>query len=191
MFVQNTLTLFPSHIAMIASDVTAYLGPDALAGVVLTASPPWISAFPIVATEFVRGLALNNTEDADASIAARIEFNYNLFNHPEKVPTEVLWSWIGSSCLQPPSKVNIVLSRTQNTTNLLKAGAEGLPVLVVNGGADKFVDGKKVLEVIGDHFTDLTVHTIANGSHAAFYEEQEEYVRELSKFAKRVFANRL
>lgn len=132
-----------------------------------------------------------STEDASLALASRIAFNTNLFNHPERVPTEVLWSWIGGSCLQPPSKFNYVMARTQNTTNIFEAGAKGVPLLVVNGEADRFIDGKKVLEVVGNHFKDLTVHTIVNGSHVAFYEEQQEYVGELSKFAKRVFANRL
>lgn len=156
----------------------------------LTAAVPWASAYGTAATEWVLGLQLSNTEDADLSIASRIEFNTNLFNHPEKVPAEVLWSWIGSSCLQPPSKLNFVISRAQSTTNLFKAGAEGVPVFIVNGGADKFIDGNKAVEIIQGQFSNVTVHTNPSGSHAFFYEEQEEYVRELSKFASTVFAGR-
>ncbi|KAJ3519761.1 hypothetical protein NMY22_g13051 [Coprinellus aureogranulatus] len=178
--------------ATIAADVTAYFGPDALAGIVYTAALPWLEVQPIVSTQYVQGLVpgLTTTTDSDLSIATRIEFVTQLLNRPDKIPTDVLWSWIGGSVLQPPSKFPFLLARTQNTTNLFQAGANGVPLLVVNGEVDKFIIGEKVLEVVDGHFTDLTVHTIANGSHALFYEDQGEYVRELAKFARRVFANR-
>lgn len=178
--------------ATIATDVTTYLGADALAGIVYTAALPWLAANDFVSTEWVRSLVpgLTTTEDSDLSLSTRIEFNTQLLNRPENVPTEVLWSWIGGSVLQPPSKFGYSLSRTQDTTNLFKAGANGVPLLVINGEADRFINGTRVLEVIDGQFKDLTVHTVANGSHAFFYEDQDEYVRELSKFARRVFAGR-
>lgn len=176
----------------IAADVTAYLGPDALAGIVFTAGLPWLSEFSQISTELVQSLVpgFSTTEDSELALSTRIEFATRLFNQPEKIPTEVLWSWLGSSTLILPSKVEFQLSRTQDTNNLFKAGADGIPVLVVNGAADRFVNGTAVLEVLDGHFEDLTVHTVANGSHVLFYENQDEYVGELSKFAKRVFANR-
>ncbi|KAJ3519764.1 hypothetical protein NMY22_g13054 [Coprinellus aureogranulatus] len=178
--------------ATIATDVTTYFGPDALAGIVFTAALPWLSVQPIVSTPYVGTLVpgLATTTDSDLSLASRIEFVTQLFNRPEKLPTEVFWSWIGGSVLQPPSKFNFLLARSQNTTNLFEAGANGVPLLIVNGEADRFINNEKVVEVVDGHFTDVTVHTIANGSHALFYEDQNEYVRELAKFARRVFANR-
>lgn len=189
---ESVLALIIALAATIATDVTTYLGPDALAGIVYTAGLPWLAANDIVGTEWVRSLipGFTTTEDSDLSLSTRIEFTTQLFNHPERLPAQVLWSWIGGSTLQPPSKFAFLLGRTQNTTNLFKAGADGVPLFVVNGGADRSIDGEKVLEVVDGHFTDLTVHTVANGSHAFFYEEQDEYVSELSKFATRVFANR-
>ncbi|KAJ3519763.1 hypothetical protein NMY22_g13053 [Coprinellus aureogranulatus] len=178
--------------ATIATDVAAYLGSDTLAGIVYTAGLPWLDAEQIFATEWLKSLAPSFAPDAnsDAVISSRIEFVTKLFNHPEKVPTDVLWSWIGGSMLQPPSKFMFLLSKTQDTTRLFEAGANGMPLLIINGESDRFLDGEKVLQAVKGHFKDLTVHTIANGSHAFFYEDQEEYVAELAKFAKRVFANR-
>ncbi|KAJ3519765.1 hypothetical protein NMY22_g13055 [Coprinellus aureogranulatus] len=178
--------------AIIATDVTTYFGPDALAGIVYTAALPWLSVLPTVTTPWVQGLVpgFTTTTDSDLSLATRIEFVNQLFNHPERVPTEVSWSWLGGTVLQPPSKFDFLITRTQNTTNLFEAGANGVPLLVVNGETDRYIIGEKVVEVVDGHFTDLTVHTIANGSHTLFYENQEEYVRELAKFASRVFASR-
>ncbi|TEB19335.1 alpha/beta-hydrolase [Coprinellus micaceus] len=176
--------------ATIAADVTTYIEPDTLAGVVYTAALPWLGVNQIVATEWVQSLipGLLATNDSNLSISTRIEFGTQLFNHPEAVPTDVLWSWIGSTILQPPSKFGFLMGRTQDTTKLFEAGGNGLPLLVINGGADKYIDGEKVLEVVDGHFKDLTVHTVKNGSHAFFYEDQAEFVRELVKFGKRVFA---
>ncbi|KAF6754130.1 hypothetical protein DFP72DRAFT_900469 [Ephemerocybe angulata] len=75
--------------------------------------------------------------------------------------------------------------------SVLEAGANGLPVLVINGGADKFVDGDKIIYGLLDgNFKDVTLYTVKDGSHGFFYEEGDEFNGEAARFAQRVFASK-
>ncbi|KAF6748546.1 Alpha/Beta hydrolase protein [Ephemerocybe angulata] len=173
----------------VATDVTAYYGADALAGIIFVAGLPWLAANPQVSTPWVLGQApgLSSVDNSTLAISSRVAFTDNLFRNPGSIPVEVLWSWLGSTNLVEPTKVGFLFGREQNTTNLFKAGASGVPLLLVNGGADKYIMGEKVHEVVKDKFKDLTVHTVKNGSHAFFYEDREEFIGQVRKFAKRVF----
>lgn len=187
---QALLTLVPT--GPVSADVTAHLGVDALAGIVYVAALPWLAAGATASTEWSAsiGPGLMTTDNVNIAISTRMEFTMNLFSCPEKVPAAVLWSWFGSTFLQDPAKMSFQLGRAQDTTNLFEAGAKGLPVLILNGEAnkDKYVNVEAATRMMKERFRDATEHKVDNGSHAFFYEEKGEFVREVLRFAKRVFS---
>ncbi|KAF5331354.1 hypothetical protein D9611_011878 [Ephemerocybe angulata] len=175
----------------VAADITTYLGPKAISGIIWTAPMPYIDPEVIgtVAKPAVQNLLPGLITETDAVLAlqTRHKFIDTLFNDPPSVPVDIKWSWAGSSSLIPPGLVPVVTSRPQDPTALFKAGADGLPLLIISGGNDKQLRGEPVWEIARKHFEDLTIHTIPDGSHASFYDNKDEYVREVLKFAKRVF----
>ncbi|KAF5332240.1 hypothetical protein D9611_007987 [Ephemerocybe angulata] len=177
-----------------ASDVLQHYGPDALSGIIWTAACPYLAAAPNCTTEWVKTVelpAISSVDNATLALSIRQEFLYRLFNHPERVPTEVLWSWLGSTMLPDPAKITFpagpARGSTQDTTNLFEAGKKGVPLLLINGGADGSIKGEETHAIVEGKWKDLTVYTAKNGSHAFFYEEQEEYVAQVLRFGRRVF----
>ncbi|KAF6759659.1 Alpha/Beta hydrolase protein [Ephemerocybe angulata] len=177
-----------------ASDVLQHYGPDALSGIIWTAGLPYLAASPTVLTPWIQNTvlpAISSVDNATLGLSIRQEFTNALFNHPEKVPTEVLWSWLGSTTLQDPAKITFPAGpgrgNTQDPTNLFEAGKKGVPLLIINGDADRFVIGEETVKAVKGKWKDLTVYTAKNGSHVFFYEEKEEYVAQVLRFARRVF----
>lgn len=175
----------------VASDVTEFYGPDALAGIVYVGAVPFFSARGIVSTPLALRLIPDfmNMDNTALGISTRIEFTNALVNNPERYPADVLWSWLGSTMLTGPMRTMFVGVREQNTTNLYEAGARGVPLLVLDGEADKFILGDEVYGLVEGRFTDLTRHTTRDGSHVFFYEEERQFVRNIVTFARRVFRN--
>ncbi|KAF5338156.1 hypothetical protein D9611_014563 [Ephemerocybe angulata] len=177
-----------------ASDVLQHYGPDALSGIIWTAGLPYLAASPTVLTPWIQNIvlpAISSVDNATLGLSIRQEFTNALFNHPEKVPIGVLWSWLGSTTLQDPAKITFPAGpgrgNTQDPTNLFEAGKKGIPLLIINGDADRFVIGDETVKAVKGKWKDLTVYTAKNGSHVFFYEEKEEYVCQVLRFARRVF----
>ncbi|KAF5338137.1 hypothetical protein D9611_014556 [Ephemerocybe angulata] len=138
---------------------SSHYGPDALSGIIWTAALPYLAASPIVITPWIQNTvlpAISSVDNATLALAIRQEFTNSLFNHPEKVPTE-------------------------DTTNLFEAGKKGVPLLLINGDADRLIKGEETHAIIKGKWKDLTVYTAKNGSHVFFYEEKEEYVGRVFK----------
>ncbi|KAF5319771.1 hypothetical protein D9611_012867 [Ephemerocybe angulata] len=178
-----------------ASDVLEHYGVDALAGVVYTMAVPYLAASPKVLTSYVQNTVIPGLTDltnSSLALSTCIDMTTNLFSHPEKVPAEVLWSWLGSSALLEPAKATLIsgLGRVQDTANLFKAGQGGLPVLVVNGDEDQYVVGEEVVRAL-EGFKGLEVHSVRGGSHALFWERQVVFVGVVGEFARRVFKRRV
>ncbi|KAF6759656.1 Alpha/Beta hydrolase protein [Ephemerocybe angulata] len=176
------------------SDILQHYGEDALAGVICVASVPYFDLSPAVLTPWIREEilpALSNVDNATLALAARVDFTYALFTEPKNIPIEVLWSWLGSATVPEPSKIGHITSSvrgdTANTTNLFKAGANGLPLLFINGEKDKFVIGDEAVKLVDGKFKKLEVYTVKNGGHAMFYEDQDIFVGEVARFSRRVF----
>lgn len=174
----------------IASDVIEHY-PEALAGLVYVGAVPFIGSQLSVGTEWALSHLppMFNLDNTSIGISSRIDFTNALFKDPEQVPVEILWSWLGSTLMLEPAKAMIVASREQNPTKLFEAGTRGLPLLVLDGDADKFILGDEVYKIVDGKFTDLTRHTTKDGSHVFFYEEEEVFVENVVKFAKRVFGS--
>lgn len=129
----------------------------------------------------------SNTDDTTLGISARVEFTNALFNHPELVPLEVLWSWLGTTFLMAPANALLAISKQQNSTNFFEAGSRGLPLLVLDGDADKFLLGDEAYKIVAGRVRDIARHTTKNDSHVFFYEQETEFVGQLVKFGKCIF----
>ncbi|KAF8164767.1 alpha/beta-hydrolase [Crassisporium funariophilum] len=175
--------------ATIACDICAHLGADSISGVVYAAGLPYTG--PImneVGTPLVLGFlpGLFSTDDVNLSARTKIAFIDSLFLNPAHVPTSLKWSWLGATTLQLPAVSRLVLSRTQDPEKLLQEGSKGLPLLMISGSSDTQVQGDVVVKLMKPHFTNVEVHTIHGGSHALFYDNQEEFVQTLIDFSSRV-----
>ncbi|TFY57845.1 hypothetical protein EVJ58_g6779 [Rhodofomes roseus] len=118
----------------------------------------------------------------------KVEFAESVFTHPERVDFDLKASWIGQGALQPPSVTKLIATRAQDPQKLLEAGQNGLPMLVLNGTADKQVQGDVVVQEMKPYFKDMDIVMVEGGSHALFYEYQKETVDALLKFVERVVA---
>ncbi|CCL99489.1 uncharacterized protein FIBRA_01507 [Fibroporia radiculosa] len=175
----------------VASDIMQHLGANTVAGIVYLAALPYVG--PImerVGTPIVLGLlpGLMSTTDVALYARTKVAFMDSLFVHPEKVDFAVKTSWIGQAILQTPDVSNFILSRSQDPEKLFEAGRKGLPLLVLNGTADKQVIGDVVVKEMNPYFKDMDVVMVENGAHALFYEHQDEVVTALIKFVERVTA---
>ncbi|KAF6759660.1 Alpha/Beta hydrolase protein [Ephemerocybe angulata] len=173
-----------------ASDILQHYGTAALSGIVCTASLPYSSdAISNPDTQSATLPGFVDLSNSTLALSSRIEFTRTLFNEPDRVPTEVLWSWMGSTIFVDPAVVPLVGGGrgAQNTSNLEEAARKGLPLFVLIGEADKLAVNSEIRSAVEGKWKDLTIHDIKNGSHAMFYEKQGEYVDQLLKFAKRLF----
>ncbi|KAF5336898.1 hypothetical protein D9611_003056 [Ephemerocybe angulata] len=180
----------------VAADVLEHYGQDALAGMITAASFPYLDTSPNALSEWVSGTLFPgflNQDNVALAISTRLAFTRALFNNPDDVPSEVLWSWFGSSFLRDPAHLlhYIGPGHAQDTTNLWEAAKTGkLPLLVVEGDADKFTMNSYVRQTVDGKFSDIIFHTVKGGSHSFFYERQEEFVDQVLRFALRVFGGR-
>lgn len=170
---------------VIASDILEHITPNPLAGIVYLNSFPALFNVADLNTQLVRDLlpGLTSQNNVTLSKASTVSFTEALFADSATVPFPILTSWIGQSTLQPPNQTAFVLTRPQNTTNLVAAGQAGLPVLFLFGRGDRVLDGEKNLEFLGTWFTNITVNWINHGSHASFYDNQTYVEHALLDFA--------
>lgn len=174
----------------VASDVFEHHGPDALAGVVFVGGLPLFEHQVGLGTPLALGLlpGFMNLDDTALGITTRIEFTNACFNNPENVPAQFLWSMYGSTLLTGPVKtVNVVGGRNQNSTNFWAAGENGMPLLVLDGSADKLINVDATYALVNGRFTDLTRHTTPGGSHTFFYEDESVFIDNILAFGRRVF----
>jgi len=191
--VKNPVHVGWSYGCTVATDVCAHLPPNTLGGLVYLAALPYVGAImERVGTPIVLGLlpGLMNTTDVALNGRTKVAFMNSLFTHPERIDFDVKTSWIGQAVLQPPDVASIILSRSQDPQKLHEAGQKGLPMLVLNGTADKQVMGDVVVKEMSPYFKDLDVVMVDEGSHALFYEYQDEVVGALLKFVDRVAAKK-
>ncbi|CAA7269177.1 unnamed protein product [Cyclocybe aegerita] len=177
--------------ATVACDVCAHLPPNAISGIV------YVSGLPYIDRNVMNSLAapgaldissgLLSTDDVLYSNVAKIAFVDASFTDTSSVPVSVKLSWLGAATVQSPVDRQLVLSRAQDAEKLRQAGLKGLPLLLISASADKLIQCDLVEKEMKPYFKDLEVHTVKDGSHVVFYENQEEFVEVLTRFAKRVF----
>jgi len=181
-----------SYRAAIAVDVCAHISPNPIAGLVI------IGALPVLVPEILGAVAtptvfsfqpgLASTTDVALSGSTKVNLVDALFSHPDKVDFAVKTSWLGQTALQFPGFTGIALSRGQDPAKLFKAGRQGLPLLILHGTEDKIMSCDGAVSAMKPHFSDVSVHLIQGGSHALFFEHQEEVVKALVGFVNRVSA---
>jgi len=174
-------------------EVICYLiSPNPIAGLVI------IGALPVLVPEILGAVAtptvfsfqpgLASTTDVALSGSTKVNLVDALFSHPDKVDFAVKTSWLGQTALQFPGFTGIALSRGQDPAKLFKAGRQGLPLLILHGTEDKIMSCDGAVSAMKPHFSDVSVHLIQGGSHALFFEHQEEVVKALVGFVNRVSA---
>ncbi|KAK0231861.1 alpha/beta-hydrolase [Armillaria nabsnona] len=179
--------------SIIVCDIAAHLPKDTLAGVVYLAALPFIG--PImdrVVSPLVLGFipSLYKTDDVNLNAKTTINFVDSLFSDPKNVPFSLKTSWYGTAMLQSPKVCSNVLSRSQDPEKLYELAKEGLPLLALSGSADHQVYGDVVVEEMKPYYKNMDVHTVEDGSHALFYDNEAEVVDTISTFASKVFAGR-
>ncbi|CAA7269178.1 unnamed protein product [Cyclocybe aegerita] len=177
----------------VACDVCAHL-PNTISGIVYVAGLPYIGpVMNTIATPKILGMlpGFFSTDDVVYSATTKIEFIDINFKDPNSVLVSVKWAWLGATVMQGPADSQLVLSRAQDPEKLHQAGLAGLPLLLINASADKLIQGDVVEKTVKPYFKDLEVHTVEGGSHVMFYEDQEEFVQVLMRFAKRVYRKKL
>lgn len=143
---------------------------------------------PHLANDILPGII--TLDNVTAALESRIELAESISNEPEKVPTEKKWSWIGSAALVGPLSTQLLISREQDPEPLLKAGAAGIPTLLVTGGKDTFVQSDLLKALLERNFTNMVTYDFPKGGHAMFYDFEGEYVQEVARFATSVFGNK-
>ncbi|KAH6904868.1 Alpha/Beta hydrolase protein [Coprinopsis sp. MPI-PUGE-AT-0042] len=183
-----------SYGGTVAADIFSYLDPGAISGIIYTAAVPWNGqafqevAHPYLVNEIQPGLV--SFDNVTAAFDSRIKIAESISNKPEKVPTERKWSWIGSAALVGPLSTQLLLTRQQDPEPLLKAGAAGFPTLLITGGKDTFIQSDLLKALLERNFTNMATYDFPKGGHSMFYDFEEEYVREIARFAASVFGNK-
>ncbi|KAJ7598565.1 alpha/beta-hydrolase [Mycena floridula] len=159
----------------VAADILANVAEGFLRGIILVSSMAYIAA-PITA-EMVTSPLLGELESSEASLA-HVD---SMFARPEEVPSLVRSSWAEEAGSTGQSN-SLLASRDQDPSSLFDAGRNGLPLLVVYGSQDAFIDGKKVADDLEQYFSRMLVREVRDGSHALFYENQDEFIQSLKAF---------
>lgn len=177
-------------VATVACDICANLEPESISGIVYAAGMPYLG--PVtneVGKPFVLGCitGLYVTDNVKLSADTKLTFVESVFNDPDSVPIHIKWSWLGAATVQHPAVSRAVLGRIQDPEKLFEAGSKGLPLLMLYGTRDNHLDGEAATKWMRPHFKDLDVHFIEGGSHASFYDNEEEFVRVVVEYASRIF----
>ncbi|KAH6918790.1 Alpha/Beta hydrolase protein [Coprinopsis sp. MPI-PUGE-AT-0042] len=187
---ESPLFLGWSYGGLITIDLFAHLPANSISGIVYVASGPIpITSLAVINTPLVTETLLPgflSLDNATVALESRQLFVDSVVNEPEKVPVEVKWAWLGNTALTGPKEAQLLLSREQNSTAILEAGSKGFPTLLITGGKDQFANGEPLKAELEKSFSNLTTHHIPEGSHAMFYDSEEEFVTELVKFASSV-----
>ncbi|KAJ3502188.1 hypothetical protein NLJ89_g8999 [Agrocybe chaxingu] len=177
----------------VACDICAYL-PKAISGIVYVAGFPYTGpVMNTIATPKILGMlpGFYSTDDVVYSATTKIEFIDINLKDPSNTPVSIKWAWLGGTVMQGPADSLLVVSRVQDPEKLHQAGLAGLPLLLINASADKLIQGDAVEKTVKPYFKDLEVHTVEGGSHVMFYDDQEEFVQVLRRFARRVYSRKL
>ncbi|KAH6904866.1 Alpha/Beta hydrolase protein [Coprinopsis sp. MPI-PUGE-AT-0042] len=182
-----------SYGGTVVADIFSHLDPGTISGIIYTAAVPWADAFqqvahPHLVSKIVPGLT--TFDNVTAALDSRIKLAESISSEPEKVPTERMWSWIGSASLVGPLSTQLLLAREQDPEPLLKAGAAGFPTLLITGGKDIFVQSDVLKAFLERNFTNMATYNFPEAGHAMFYDFKEEYAKEVARFAASVFGNK-
>lgn len=175
--------------ATVGTDVCTHLPPATLSGVLYLSGIPCtgeilsqLAAPSLVAA--LPGLLSNDSVVSFQTSAAA--FTDKLFVLPQDVPYAVKCMYMGNNLT--PEIMRLSLTRPMDVAELWKAGAEGLPLLVVQGTEDGHRKGgeKTVEDVMKPHFKDYDVAWLEGRGHALHYECPGDVINLMLAFAQRV-----
>ncbi|OJT08407.1 hypothetical protein TRAPUB_695 [Trametes pubescens] len=176
--------------ATAVADVCASASPNPISGIVLVAPLPFLGPeMPRTATERMLGVAqvLRSSRDTVISARAKTDLVHGLFAGAAcAVPDALRSSWLGLSIAQAPEVTASVLAVPHDPAKLLEAGRAGLPLMLVVGSQDALVHGPVVVGELRRHFRNAEAHVVDGGSHALFFDKQDEFVKLLLVFAGRL-----
>ncbi|KAJ6549281.1 alpha/beta-hydrolase [Mycena vulgaris] len=177
--------------AAVATDVTSYLPPATLSGVIYLAGVPCTGELlgEMVAPELADALpGLLSADSVSGFQASTAIFTQHLFADPSTVPYAVKCLYMGHSLT--PEIMAMSLNRPMDVQPLWKAGKDGLPLLVVQGTADahrvEHGSAKTAAAIMQPHFENFESVWLEGRGHALHYECPEDVVRLLIKFTQRV-----
>ncbi|KZT04972.1 alpha/beta-hydrolase [Laetiporus sulphureus 93-53] len=178
-----------SYGCTVATDICAKLGPKPFAGLVFMTALPYLGPmlYQVGKPEVLSLLPpITVNDDTTQYNSMKVAFMDTMFTRPEEVDFNLKAALIGQAVLQPPEVTKLILTRTQDPSGLFEAGRQGMPMLILSGGADKQVNNHVVINGMSPYFNNLDLYTIENGGHMPFYEHKDEVVDALLKFVRRV-----
>ncbi|EJD03378.1 alpha/beta-hydrolase [Fomitiporia mediterranea MF3/22] len=176
--------------ASIPVDIAANFSDNPLAGVVYLCSVPYTgSIVQQIATPEILSLVpgLTSEDSVVTALSTTREFADLLFLDATKIPWELLVLWFGMTGLQRPLVRQLFISREQDPSRFFELGKQGFPLFVLGGAHDKMLMSNVVADKMRPYFKNLEVHLIEKGgSHAVFFENQDETMDKIIDFTRRV-----
>lgn len=175
--------------ATVVSDIAAHLLPRTLSGAVCIASLPYLGDLPGVLTEYIREVEAGSFRNDDVGLfaATKTTFLDSLFSHPEQVSYGLKCLWLGSSLAATPADMALGFSRLQDHEPLFKMAREGtLPLLLLQGGVDKHIAARKIVQEIKALWKDAEVVVFEGLRHTVFYEDVDGVMERVQRFVTKV-----
>lgn len=174
--------------ATVIADIAANLPKDTLSGVIYIAPCPYIG--PIMQTigsKFILDLLVTLTTSPDTSIVNNElgTFADSCFTDINKIPWSVRAFWRGMASFQKQHHMLFSVSRPQDPAKLFELGADGIPVLLLNGTADPQVMAHSIKSEIQRLFKNSEIHLIPGAGHTPHYENKELVMEYISSFVRR------
>ena len=192
-----------SFIGTLAADITAHLPPETLSGAVYIGSFFSTAHIPLYATSFAseQVVVMTSPDSTQQALkAAVITFSDGIFDpysdcdpySPEDARVrrmhrwDVQSTWLGYGVHQTSLDRAFVIARSQDTTRLFEMGKEGFPILILHGTQDALIRPEKLVEDAKEHFTNVKIALVENGTHAVFHENSSETMEHIGAFVEEV-----
>lgn len=181
--------------ATVVTDIVAHLPPRTLSGAVWIAPLPYLGdILPRILTEYIRELTPSTLRNDDVGLfaATKAIFLDSLFSRPDQVSYELKSLWTGASVATTPADMILSCSRTQDPEALLRVAREGaVPLLLLQGSADRHLDANKLVQEVKPLWKDAEVVVFEGLGHALFYENVDGVMERLRNFVARVYPSKV
>jgi pimeloyl-ACP methyl ester carboxylesterase len=115
---------------------------------------------------------LSKFVDVPLALSARVQWADKLVA-PDRlphVPYQDIIRWIGAATQFTPEACAGCLFRPQDPEDLHRAGANGMPLLIIWGKEDQQMDGQKTYDIMSPKFTICEKVALDGVGHMPFYE---------------------
>ncbi|KAJ6084157.1 alpha/beta-hydrolase [Penicillium sp. IBT 16267x] len=172
----------------ISSDICENLGANYLSGTIYLSGIPYFSCFQEVGTKLMGPTfqTLANPNASAIELAEAIVFLVDsCVADGYDISTEKKWLWRGIICSQNPHVRPLIISKEQDTANILATGAK-LPICIIQGTKDKHLDVRKVEKFAREKFGQVEFHALDDAGHMCFYECPEKTNQLILEFMRRI-----